>query len=113
MSLHTPETFRERRRAIFDNVYSGDLEYAQERSPWQVIREKADKIRNNTRVRIYVGADDGLLDWNSNYHFLLDELDIEHEWGIVPNSPHDLETLMQNWEGDFFAYYKQAFVDAN
>ena len=112
-ALHKPETFRERRRAIFDNVFSGDLEYAREQSPWHVIREKADKIRNNTRVRIYVGADDGLLDWNSNYHSLLDELDIEHEWGVVPNSPHDLETLMQNWNGDFFAYYRQVFSEVN
>jgi endo-1,4-beta-xylanase len=108
-ALHTPQTFRERRRAIFDNVFSGDAEYATARSPWTMIEKNADKVRGKTNIRVFVGADDGLLDWNRNYHALLDELNIENEWGVVPNSPHDLEIVMQNWEGDFFNYYQRAF----
>ena len=108
-ALHTPQTFRERRRAIFDNVFSGDAKYASERSPWTVIKNNADKVRGRTSVRVFVGADDLLLDWNRNYHALLDELNIENEWGVVPNSPHDLEIVMRNWEGDFFDYYRRAF----
>ncbi len=111
-ALHTPQTFRERRRAIFDNVFSGDTEYASARSPWTVLRENADAVRGKTNVRVFVGADDGLLDWNRNYHTQLDELGIEHEWGVVPNSPHDLEIVMQNWEGDFFDHYRRAFADS-
>jgi endo-1,4-beta-xylanase len=94
-ALHTPQTFRERRRAIFDNVFSGDAEYATARSPWTMIEKNADKVRGKTNIRVFVGADDGLLDWNRNYHALLDELNIENEWGVVPNSPHDLEIVMQ------------------
>jgi endo-1,4-beta-xylanase len=108
-ALHTPETFRARRRAIFDNVFSGDTEYASERSPWTIMENNADKMRGKTSIRVFVGADDGLLDWNRNYHELLDELSIEHEWGVVPRSPHDLEIVMQNWEGDFFDHYRRAF----
>ena len=111
-ALHTPETFRERRRAIFDNVFSGDTEYASARSPWTVIEKYADAVRGKTSIRVFVGADDGLLEWNSNYHLLLDQLDIENEWGVVPNSPHDLEVVMQNWEGDFFVHYERAFADS-
>ena len=111
-ALHTPETFRERRRAIFDNVFSGDAEYANVRSPWTVLKENADAVRNKTSVRIFVGAADGLLAWNRNYHTQLDELGIEHEWGVVPKSPHDLEIVMQNWQGDFFAHYRRAFADS-
>jgi endo-1,4-beta-xylanase len=110
-ALHTPETFRERRRAIYENVFSGDEAYAAEHSPWTMTRRHADAIRDNTIVRVHVGADDGLLEWNTNYHLLLDELDIEHEWAVIPNSPHDLEVLMQNWEGNFFAYYGRVFGD--
>jgi len=109
-ALHTPETFRERRRAIFDNVFSGDAEYARARSPWTLIEENAEAVRNKTSVRIFVGADDGLLAWNSNYHSKLAELGIEHEWGVVPNAPHDLEIIMQNWEGNFFDYYQRVFA---
>jgi len=108
-ALHTPETFRERRRTIFDNVFSGDAEYARERSPWTVLQENADAVRGKTSIRVFVGADDGLLDWNRNYHAMLDELKIENEWGVVPGSPHDLEVVMQNWEGNFFDYYQRVF----
>lgn len=111
-ALHTPQTFRDRRRAIFDNVFSGDTEYANARSPWTVIEKNADAVRNKTSIRIFVGADDGLLDWNRNYHTQLDELGIDHEWGVVPDSPHDLEIVMQNWDGDFFDHYRRAFADS-
>lgn len=108
-ALHTPETFRERRRAIFDNVFSGDIEYARRHSPWTVLEENADEVRDRTKIRIFVGADDGLLDWNTNYHAMLSELGVDHEWGIVPDSPHDLELVMQNWQGDFFEHYRHLF----
>jgi endo-1,4-beta-xylanase len=108
-ALHTPQTFSERRRAIFENVFSADTDYATARSPWTAIENNADTVRGKTSIRVFVGANDGLLDWNRNYHTKLDELDIEHEWGVVPNSPHDLEIMMQNWQGDFFAYYRRAF----
>ena len=108
-ALHTPETFRERRRAIFDNVFSGDVDYARKRSPWDIIEKNADDVQGNIKMRIFVGADDGLLEWNRNYHLLLDSLAIEHEWGIVPNSPHDLDVLMHNWQGNFFDYYRDVF----
>jgi len=109
-ALHTPDTFRALRRAIFDNVFSGDSDYALAHSPWQLIEDAAEEMRGNTNVRIFVGADDGLLEWNTKYHELIAELGIEHDWGIVPNSPHDLETVMQNWEGDFFDYYRRIFA---
>lgn len=108
-ALHTPETFRARRRAIFDNVFGGDAAYADLHSPWSTARRNADALRNRIDVRIFVGAEDGLLDWNRDFHELLDELAIPHQWGIVPDSPHDLELVMQNWRGDFFAYYAQIF----
>ncbi len=111
-ALHTPQTFRERRRAIFDNVFSGDTEYANARSPWTVIENNANAVRNKTSIRIFVGADDGLLDWNRDYHTKLDDFGLDHEWGVVSNSPHDLEIVMQNWEGDFFDHYRRAFADS-
>ena len=111
-ALHTPQTLNERRRAIFDNVFSGNSEYATQRSPWTVIKANADKIRGKSKMRIFVGADDGLLGWNRNFHAQMDLLGIDHQWGIVPDSPHDLEILMQNWEGNFFEFYIEHFDQA-
>ena len=108
-ALHTPETFENRRRAIFDNVFGGDADYASERSPWEWVEKNSQQIRGNTKVRIFVGADDGLLAWDTNYHELLNTLDIDHEWGVVPDSPHDISLIMQNWQGDFFSYYRELF----
>lgn len=108
-ALHTPETFRQRRRAIFDNVYSGDIDYARGHSPWHLLESKAESLPDSLSMRVFVGADDGLLDWNRNYHVALEKYGIEHEWGVVPDSPHDLETVMKNWEGNFFDYYRRAF----
>ncbi|MEE8345325.1 MAG: alpha/beta hydrolase-fold protein [Woeseiaceae bacterium] len=112
-ALHTPETLREQRRSIFANVYSDDIEYATEHSPWTIIKREADEVRHKVKMRVFVGADDELLEWNTNYHTLLDDLGVAHDWGVVPNSPHDLEILMQNWQGDFFAYYKDLFGSEN
>ena len=109
-ALHTPETFRERRPSIFDNVFSADLAYAATQSPWTVIENNADKVRGRTSIRVFVGADDKLLDWNRKYHELLDKLNIENEWGVVPSSPHDLDIVMQNWEGNFFDHYQRVFA---
>ena len=108
-ALHKPETLKERRAAIFTNVFGGDLDYAWERSPWRWVEKNAGKIRNRQNVRLYVGAEDGLLEWDRRFHELMVERNITHEWGVVPNSPHAIGALMQNWEGDFFAFYRLAF----
>ena len=108
-ALHTPETLRERRKAIFQNVFSSDIDYASERSPWQLAKARADAVRNGTSIRVSVGELDDLRDWNEQYHRLLDELSIDHDWTIVPDGPHDLEALMKNWPGDYFAWYSRNF----
>jgi len=110
-ALHTPETFRERRRAIFDNVFSGDMKYAHEHSPWTILENNAATLDERLAMRIFVGANDGLLEWNKNYHAALEEHGVEHEWGVVPDSPHELESVMRNWEGDFFDHYRRAFAE--
>lgn len=108
-ALHQPETLKERRAAIFANVFGGDIDYAHERSPWRWVEKNAAKIRKRQRVRLYVGAEDGLLEWDRRFHELMVERKIPHEWGVVPKSPHDIAALMQNWEGDYFEFYRRAF----
>lgn len=104
-ALHTPETLRARRQAIFESVFGGDMAYADQRSPWTIARRRADAVRGRMRIRVFVGEEDGLLDWNRDYHELLEELDIPHQWGVVPGATHDIERLMEKWQGDYFSYY--------
>lgn len=110
-ALHKPETLKERRAAIFMNVFGGDLDYAQDRSPWRWAVKNAPKIRKRQRVRLHVGAEDGLLAWDREFHELMEKQGIAHEWGVVPKSPHEVGALMRNWEGDYFAFYREAFAD--
>ncbi len=108
-ALHTGESLKTNRRGIFDAVHGGDMAYAEKHSPWSVVRDNADRIRGKTEVRIHVGADDALVARNERYHELLEELGIDHEWSIVPDAPHNLAILLENWDGDPLAFYANAF----
>ena len=110
-ALHTPQTLEKRRKAIFENVFGGDIDYANERSPWTLLNSNADQIRKNTNIRVFIGANDKLLQWNKNFRDLLVDNNINHQWGVVPNAPHDIELIMQNWVGDFFSYYNELFSE--
>lgn len=109
-AMHTPESLRDLRGNIFKEVY-GDLGRARDRSPWNLAREQATNLRGRTRVRIFVGREDDLLERNERFHELLEELAIEHEWNVVPSAGHDLSLLLENWPGDPLAFYERAFAD--
>jgi endo-1,4-beta-xylanase len=107
-AMHTPESLRELRAGVFDEVY-GNLERARQRSPWTLARENASDIRGKTLVRLFVGSEDELLPSAQAYHDLLDELAIEHEWNVIPSAGHDLALLLENWPGDPLHFYQRAF----
>lgn len=109
-ALHTAESLKTNRLSIFDAVYAGDMDDAKARSPWNVVAESAETVRARSTVQMFIGSEDGLLERNQRYHELLTELGIEHEWGVVPDAPHNLETVLENWPGgDPFAFYAKAF----
>jgi endo-1,4-beta-xylanase len=109
-ALHRPETLKDRRAAIFANVFGDDIDYARERSPWRWAEENAGRLKESgAHIRIFVGADDALVDWNREFHELLEARGVAHQWGVVPDSQHDVEQLMRNWPGDPFAFYRGAF----
>jgi len=109
-ALHSAESLRDNRRGIFDGVYDGDLGLATRLSPWTVVVDNASEIRDRTHVRIFVGSEDGLLERNRHYHELLDQLGIEHDWGVVPNVGHQMDPLLASWpKGSPFDFYQAAF----
>jgi acetyl esterase len=93
-------------------VFGGDAEYARARSPWNLVRENADKIRGRMFVRIHVGAKDGLREWNTEFHDLLATLGIEHDWSTIANSTHNPAEFFANWPGNLFDFYANAFAGA-
>ena len=110
-ALHTPESLRDRRAPIFEAVHGGDTAYARARSPWQLVRRNADRIRGRQAIRVHVGEKDGLREWNTEFHDLLTQLDIEHRWSIVPKSTHNQAQFFSEWQGNLFDFYEQAFAE--
>jgi acetyl esterase/lipase len=108
-ALHSPESLSARRRGIFQVVFGGDADYAEQHSPWRLVRANAEKIRGRTFVRVHVGEKDGLKEWNENLHRVLGELRVEHDWFVIPNSTHSSRQFFANWPGNLFDFYGRAF----
>jgi len=111
-ALHSPGSLSARRREIFQAVFASDAEYAGTHSPWTLVRKNADRIHGRTFVRVHVGQKDGLKQWNEDLHHLLDELRIEHDWFVIPNSTHNSRQFFANWPGNLFEFYGRAFSGA-
>jgi len=60
-----------------------------EEHPKQLARKNADKLRNQTHIRIGCGALDDLLPANQELHEVLQQLGIEHQYEVVPDVAHD------------------------
>ena len=107
-ALHDLESMR-RAGDTFDTIYGGDEAYFKECSPWEVIERNADAIRGRTKVRVIVGAADGLLARNQTYHELAERLGIEHEFTIIPNAAHNAGQLYTGLGEAGPEFYKRAF----
>ena len=110
-ALHNETTLRERRKSIFDDVF-GDEEYARANTPWTLTRQNAGQIKGRGKVRLIIGADDGLYEWNQQYHDLLGQLAIQHEYTVIPGVAHNYRQLEEQTSQQTIAFYQQAFAPA-
>ena len=63
-------------------------------------------------MRLIIGTDDGLYEWNQEYHELLDQLAIEHEYIVIPGVAHNYRQLEEQTSQQTIAFYQQAFAPA-
>jgi endo-1,4-beta-xylanase len=76
-----------------------------------VIRKNADAIRGKTKVRMAVGEEDTLRPNNQALHEFLDQLQIEHDYEVVPEVAHD-SRLVYRWLGErAFSWYRKAWPE--
>lgn len=87
----------------------GTVERFHAGSPWVVVRERAACIAGRTCVRIAVGDNDSLLGRNTRYHQLLDELEIAHQFTVLPGVPHDTTAIYDALGTGGAAFYARAF----
>jgi len=108
-AMHRPEFLKAKRTHIFNSTFDGDMEYASAESPWTLPETNLDKIKGRTQVRLYIGMlDSKVFMKNQDYHKMLEELGIEHEYQEVQNAGHPWEKLFSKAR-DKFAFYGRAF----
>ncbi|HEY3111394.1 MAG TPA: alpha/beta hydrolase-fold protein [Chloroflexota bacterium] len=97
-----------RRLATLESVWGGDPERFRADDPATLARANADQIRGRQRVRIFCGDQDRLLAQNARFHELLDELDIEHEYEVVPGAEHSYDSKLERLGIEHFAFFARA-----
>lgn len=109
-AIHRPPFLRDERSDIFAAAFGGDLEYAERESPWTLVRQNADALRGRTLMRLYVGENDHRLrEKNKEFSALMNELGLEHEFGIVPEAAHNMAQVVDGIGDAAWTYYAKAF----
>jgi acetyl esterase/lipase len=99
-----------RRARVFKTVWGGDADRFHADDPFTLARANADRVRDRTAVRIFCGDQDSLLARNAQFHQLLEQLDIEHEYTVVPGAGHPYDDKVERLGLGHFAYFRQAFA---
>lgn len=107
-ALHTAESLAERRAQIFREVFGASKEYYDAQSPWTLLEKNAGAVRGKTHVRIWVGDQDQLHDWNRQYYERLKQLGITAELEVVPGVGHNYRQLYEKIGERAFAFYSMA-----
>ena len=109
-ALHRPEFLRDERSDIFSRAFGNDLTYCEQESPWALVRQNADRLRNRTAIRLFVGeSDHRLREKNIEFSTLLNELDLSHDHGVISGAGHNEAQLMDGIGDAVWSFYKRAF----
>lgn len=78
---------------LYENMM-GEERYLEENNVLYVIRENAEKIRNNLHIKIHVGTADILFCDNEILHLYLNSLNIPHEYKKFDGVAHELDKII-------------------
>lgn len=88
--IETPRATPEEREALLENIYGGDMEYFVAVSPRKMAEKNAaDLQKNNIIIRLVVGDIDETYKHNHEFHEYLTQLDIPHDFTVLPGVEHD------------------------
>ena len=90
-------------------VFGNDSERRVAEHPNTLARKNADKLRGKTRIRIGCGSLDGLLPRNQALHEVLTELQIAHDYEVVPDVAHESGRYYQKLGAKGFEIHRKAF----
>ena len=88
--IETPRATPEEREALLEYIYGGDMEYFVAVSPRKMAeKNSADLQKNNIIIRLVVGDIDETYKDNREFHEHLTQLDIPHDFTVLPGVEHD------------------------
>jgi enterochelin esterase-like enzyme len=95
---------------IVTEVFGNDQAFYDAVGPWTNAKEHADAIRGHTKVRLFVGDQDRLLQVVKKYDQLLSSLNIEHQFAIAPGADHAEWQIFESLPFDALSFWKTAFA---
>jgi S-formylglutathione hydrolase FrmB len=96
-------------RMVLDTIYGGDQEYFKAQSPWRLAEQNADSVRR-LRIRQVVGDTDNTLGNNRSFHDRLMQLQIPHDFILLPGVPHDARQVFDALGDRHLDFYRDAFA---
>ena len=111
-ALHDVASLKQRDGGTSLREIYGGVERFNESNPWLLVEKNLNVIRNRTAIRIVVGERDGLKETNRRYHEHLGKLGLEHEFHIIPESPHTPNPLYDGLGDKNWAFFRAAFASS-
>lgn len=113
--IHDDNSIVEMYPQTFQSVYGGSREYFHRNSPWTLAEQNAGALRHRTFIRVWIGGAD--LAWRQEFtgkfHQLLDRLDLEHEYRVIPGVAHAFLPLYEKMGDANWAFYRRALAGKN
>ncbi|MEY4183354.1 MAG: hypothetical protein RLZZ217_1980 [Planctomycetota bacterium] len=104
----TPRANPRARDGLLERVY-GDRATFRQVSPWVLAEQRADRLKQDTLLRIAVGDRDETFAMNKEFHEHLAKLGIQHDWLPLEGVEHDPMKTLRALGDRAWAFYRKAF----
>ncbi|MFK7957350.1 MAG: hypothetical protein AB8B96_14730 [Lysobacterales bacterium] len=94
---------------VLDQTYGGDPEYFRALSPWELAKQYAAGSNNTLMLRIVVGINDPVHDYNQRFSEHLETLKISHTYQVLPNVGHSPQQLFAalSKSDEYWLFFRQ------
>ncbi len=102
-------TFEMERKEVLAPTFEDDADYFHINNPSTLIHHNTGFIRNNTKIRLLVGDQDFLYDLIHQFHQLLNDLHVNHQYAIAKGADHDYREVIEKLDFDSFTFWNTSF----
>ncbi|CAN5595139.1 hypothetical protein BH09PLA1_BH09PLA1_32530 [soil metagenome] len=94
---------------IADDVWGNNPAYFDDNDPFLLVERNVEKIRGRSKIRIYCGAGDPYHIFAEDLHAKLNQLNIEHEFELVPGVGPGGTALLKALKGNIYPFWAKVF----